>query len=74
MVEIFSVNIETDFFSLLKYRIVFSFTGAEEGNISQRLKSLEGSCCQGGFVWACVWIEDAAVSLRMYVIKKLSLF
>lgn len=35
MLEIFSVNIETDFFFSLEYRMVFCFTGTEEGNVSQ---------------------------------------
>lgn len=36
MLKIFAVNVEADFFFFpLEYKMVFCFTGTEEGNISQ---------------------------------------
>lgn len=52
MLEIFSGNIETDFFFFFLLNTgQFSFSVEQRRAISpKRLKSLEGSCCQGGLV------------------------
>lgn len=50
MLEIFSENIETDFFFFFLLN-TGQFSVEQRRAISpKRLKSLEGSCCQGGLV------------------------
>lgn len=50
MLEIFSVNIETDFFSPLNTGWFSVSLEQRKVTSPKRLKGLEGSCCQGGFV------------------------